>query len=135
MTVCVRDWPVGAAGFEPLHLRIEFAKTLSPGREKSNMRISSKVVVPPPCQRKSQAMTNTSGSDSEMHRTALKMARYAGVSLIRTLSPCAETGGGSEARARCRRLAKDWECLNRKALAFLHLASIRLMLRKLCNPT
>ena len=34
---------------------------------------------------------------------------------------------------RCRRLAKDWECLNRKALAFLHLASIRLMLRKLCN--
>lgn len=35
---------------------------------------------------------------------------------------------------RCRRLAKDWECLNRKALAFLALASIRLMLRKLCNP-
>ncbi|MBL8907307.1 MAG: IS5 family transposase, partial [Rhizobiales bacterium] len=32
---------------------------------------------------------------------------------------------------RCRRLAKDWECLNRKALAFLKLASIRLMLRKL----
>jgi transposase len=36
---------------------------------------------------------------------------------------------------RCRRLAKDWECLNRKALAFLKLASIRLMLRKLCNPS
>ena len=35
---------------------------------------------------------------------------------------------------RCRRLAKDWECLNRNALAFLRLASIRLMLRKLCNP-
>jgi len=33
---------------------------------------------------------------------------------------------------RCRRLAKDWECLNRKALAFLRLASIRLMSRKLC---
>ena len=30
--------------------------------------------------------------------------------------------------------AKDWECLNRKALAFLKLASIRLMLRKLCDP-
>jgi transposase len=29
---------------------------------------------------------------------------------------------------RCRRLAKDWECLNRKALAFFKLASIRLML-------
>jgi transposase len=35
---------------------------------------------------------------------------------------------------RCRRLAKDWECLNRKALAFPKLASIRRMLRKLCNP-
>jgi transposase len=35
---------------------------------------------------------------------------------------------------RCRRLAKDWENLNRKAVAFLRLASIRLMLRKLCNP-
>ena len=34
---------------------------------------------------------------------------------------------------RCRQLAKDWECLSRKALAFLHLASIRLMLRKLCQ--
>ena len=31
---------------------------------------------------------------------------------------------------RCRRLAKDWECLNRKALAFLKLASIRLMTPK-----
>ena len=35
---------------------------------------------------------------------------------------------------RCRRLAKDWECLSRMALAFLKLASVRLMLRKLCNP-
>jgi transposase len=35
---------------------------------------------------------------------------------------------------RCHRLAKDWENLNRNALAFLKLASIRLMLRKLCNP-
>jgi transposase len=35
---------------------------------------------------------------------------------------------------RCRRLAKDWENLNRSALAFLRLASIRLMVRKLCNP-
>ena len=36
---------------------------------------------------------------------------------------------------RCRRLAKDWENRNHNALAFLRLASIRLMLRKLCNPT
>ncbi len=34
---------------------------------------------------------------------------------------------------RCRRLAKDWECLNKNALAFLHWASIRLMVRKLCQ--
>jgi len=36
---------------------------------------------------------------------------------------------------RCRRLAKDWENHTRKGLAFLRLASIRLMLRKLCNPS
>jgi transposase len=35
---------------------------------------------------------------------------------------------------RCRRLAKDWENHNCNALAFLRLSSIRLMLRKLCNP-
>ncbi|MGH6855671.1 MAG: IS5 family transposase [Burkholderiales bacterium] len=34
---------------------------------------------------------------------------------------------------RCRRLAKDFENLTRNALAFLRLASIRLMLRKICN--
>jgi transposase len=34
---------------------------------------------------------------------------------------------------RCRRLAKDWECLNRNALAFLRWASIRMMVRKLCQ--
>jgi transposase len=32
---------------------------------------------------------------------------------------------------RCRRLAKDWENLNRKALAFLRMTSIRLMVRRL----
>ncbi len=36
---------------------------------------------------------------------------------------------------RCRRLAKHWENRNHNALAFLRLASIRLMLRKLCNPS
>ena len=34
---------------------------------------------------------------------------------------------------RCRRLAKDFENLTRNALAFLRLASIRLMLRKICS--
>jgi len=35
---------------------------------------------------------------------------------------------------RCRRLAKDFENLTRTAVAFITLASIRLMLRKLSNP-
>src|SRR6202163_739743 len=34
---------------------------------------------------------------------------------------------------RCRRLATDWENLSLSAYTFLRLASIRLMLRKLCN--
>jgi transposase len=36
---------------------------------------------------------------------------------------------------RCRRLAKDFENLTRNALAFIRLASIRLMVRKLCSET
>jgi len=36
---------------------------------------------------------------------------------------------------RCRRLAKDWERLNRNALAFLRWASIRMMMRKLCETS
>jgi transposase len=35
--------------------------------------------------------------------------------------------------SRCRRLTKDFENLNRRALAFLKLASIRFMMRRLCN--
>jgi transposase len=38
-------------------------------------------------------------------------------------------------RYRCRRLAKDWECLNRNALAFLRWASVRLMVRRLCQDS
>ncbi len=34
---------------------------------------------------------------------------------------------------RCRRLAKDWECLNQNGLAFLRWASVRLMVRRLCQ--
>ena len=34
---------------------------------------------------------------------------------------------------RYRRLAKDWECLNRNGLAFLRWASIRIMIRRLCQ--
>ncbi len=34
---------------------------------------------------------------------------------------------------RCRRLARDWERMNQNALAFLRWASVRLMVRKLCQ--
>jgi putative transposase len=34
---------------------------------------------------------------------------------------------------RCRRLSKDWESLNHRARAFLLMASIRLMVRRLCQ--
>jgi transposase len=34
---------------------------------------------------------------------------------------------------RCRRLAKDWECLNRSERVFLRWASVRLMTTKLCQ--
>ena len=37
--------------------------------------------------------------------------------------------------SRCRRLAKDLENLTRTALTFVKLASIRIMLRRLCNPS
>ena len=36
---------------------------------------------------------------------------------------------------RCRRLAKDWECLNRNGRAFLRWASVQIMLRRLCQTT
>ncbi|GJD53527.1 IS5 family transposase ISMdi21 [Methylobacterium crusticola] len=36
---------------------------------------------------------------------------------------------------RCRRLAEDWECRTSKALAFLRLASICILLRKLCQQS
>lgn len=36
--------------------------------------------------------------------------------------------------SRCRRLSKDFENLTAMAVAFIRLASIRLMTRRLCNP-
>jgi hypothetical protein len=58
---------------------------------------------------------------------------------VRRLCESDESVGSSNAHIaglnRCRRLAKDWENLNRSALAFLKLASSRLMLTKLCNPS
>ena|SRR6478672_1071090 len=51
------DWLAGAAGFEPLHLRIELAKTLSSGREcASRVKLSCRLLA----KKKSQAMTKQS---------------------------------------------------------------------------
>ncbi len=36
---------------------------------------------------------------------------------------------------RCRRLAKDWECLDRNALTFLRWASVRPMVGRLCQTS
>jgi len=36
---------------------------------------------------------------------------------------------------RCRRLARNWECMSRNGLAFLRWASVRLMVGKLCQIT
>jgi putative transposase len=51
----------------------------------------------------------------------------------RWIPACAGTSRSIAWLNRCRRLAKDWENLNLSAYTFLRLASIRLMLRKLCN--
>jgi transposase len=53
----------------------------------------------------------------------------------RWIPACAGTSRTIGWLNRCRRLAKDWENLTRTGLACLRLASIRLMLRKLCNPS
>ena len=60
------DWLAGAAGFEPLHRRSELARTLSSGREESNMRILLEGCrAASHRQRKSQAMTDTGRSGSK----------------------------------------------------------------------
>lgn len=67
--------------------------------------------------------------------------------LVREIVKCSDTAKGFEVLprrrvvertsswlGRCLRLAKDWERLNRNALALLPIASIRLTLRKLYIP-
>ena len=51
----------------------------------------------------------------------------------RGLSSCPNAGWWNDVAwlNRCRRLAKDWENLNHKARAFLMMASIQLMVRRL----
>jgi hypothetical protein len=71
------DWLAEAGGFEPLHFRIGLAKTLSPGRQDSNLRISIEVCrAAPHSRRKFQAMIDGSGSDSEMQRFAVRVQTY-----------------------------------------------------------
>jgi hypothetical protein len=66
---------------------------------------------------------------AEPHRATLGRLRHPLVAIFFTSAGCA-----SARHPRCRRLAKDSENLNCSGLAFLKLASIRLMLRELCNP-
>jgi hypothetical protein len=58
--------------------------------------------------------------------------------LAKLFGPCRyQSVGSSNVRSLVEPLpptGQDWENLNRNALAFLKLVSIRLMLRKLCNP-
>ena len=65
------------------------------------------------------------------------MSKSSSDPITRRASSSCPSDGSSSARfawlGRCRRLAKDWENLNRRGLAFLRLASIRRMLRKLCK--
>jgi len=53
----------------------------------------------------------------------------------RWIPACAGTSRTIAWLNRCRRLGKDWQCLNRSALAFRRWASVRLMVRKLCKAT
>ena len=48
------DWPVGAAGFEPLHIRIGICQDSQPGGRDSNLRISNRAAL----------LTNLSGARS-----------------------------------------------------------------------
>jgi site-specific DNA recombinase len=74
-------------------------------------------------------------SFSEFLRRALLAARAPRTGAL----PVGNTAQWSVERSfawlgRCRRLARDWERLTRKAFAFQKLACVRLMIRKLCNP-
>jgi transposase len=57
-----------------------------------------------------------------------RLLEQGGEGVVPGPEPAVETIGWLN---RCRRLAKDWECLNRSALAFLRWASVRIMLRRL----
>ena len=100
-----------------------------------------------PCERKSiepMAAVTAPGRTAAQHQSLLHFIGIAAWSDEKVLTkvcemvlPAIERHGPVEAWIiddTSRRLAKDWENLNRKGLAFLRLASIRLMLRKLCNP-
>jgi hypothetical protein len=60
---------------------------------------------------------------------ASRFSHRVGLSMVRQ----AHHEGTLAWRNRGRHLAKDFENLTRNAVAFLRLAAIRLMLRKLCN--
>ena len=91
--------------------------------------------------KKPDALQGDLAYDSEPHRQGLKQM---GIEPILPEKGIDDQSGLGETRwpvertlawlNRCRRLAKDFEHRTRYAVAFVHLASIRLMLRKLWNP-
>ena len=63
----------------------------------------------------------------------MKRAHRGLCTLLARLATCQRRANAGEQAIVTTRLAKDFENLNRNALAFIQLASIRLMLRKLSN--
>lgn len=85
------------------------------------------------------------GYQGAVFREALeRMCRSATVEIVKrsdqavgfeVLAQALDRGADDAWLNRCRRLAKHWEFRTRKALAFLRLASIRIMRRKVCQSS
>ena len=79
-------------------------------------------------------ITYVGGPSFDEDAAAVRLAQFGFRPTERFLYEYDFTAGWQvEVLNRCRRLAKDWENLNRKARAFLLMASIRLMVRRLCR--
>jgi hypothetical protein len=98
--------------------------TVKPPRPFNGQRVYFGFLLPPRCKGISQIplfyYSGSGGSSSRARVLALKLR------LKLSVKPMAQPQSP---------IGESWECLSRKALAFLRLASIRLMLRKLCIQT
>jgi hypothetical protein len=79
-------------------------------------------------------ITYVGGPSFDEDAAAVRLAQFGFRPTERFLYEYDFTAGWQvEVLNRCRRLAKDWENLNHEARAFLLMASIRLMVRRLCR--